>query len=365
MKITINPKVLEWARKEAGYTIDEIADRLSVDTHEYHGWETKGKDLPLGQLKDIAKSYKRQLAMFFLPVIPPTLKKPNDFRNLNLSKKGLSKDILLAIRRSKKYIQLAEEILGQDYFINHYNWLNEIKLDNKGESQIFRDDILLWMRNKLNISIQEQKSFKYVSQAYKEWRNSIEANLGIFVFQFPLPMDEIQGFCYSDKPPYVIVLNSKHSYTGRMFTMMHELAHILKKQSAICFPDDVGSDQVVELECNEFAGKLLVPDNQVVPVSDLNDLRYHANKFKVSKEVMLRRNFERKYLSRSKFFDLLEELRQLPIPPKRKGFVEPIIKSKSSRGEMFYNIVVESAHNNVIDFNTASDALGLKIIHIT
>lgn len=358
MKTRINPRVLKWAREESGLTVEKIAARLDIDAQRYSNWEVEESEIPFGKLRDIARLCKRQVAVFFLPSAPPKMRKPKDYRNVLFSERGISKETLLAIRRATKYRNLALTILGDRYWQDRYDWLEDIK-------DIQALDTPRWLRNKLEVSLQSQQSLQRMNEALTLWRNVTETKLGVFVFQFPLSTEEVQGFCFSDKPPYAIVLNSNYSYAGRIFTLFHEFAHILRTQSGICFPDEVEENQTLELQCNLFAGKFLVPDEQVPRANTLKDLAFFANQFKVSKEVMLFRNLERNFISRPEFFELLSEIKSQPIPPRKGGPIDPVIKSHSSRGDSFFNLVMDSAHKNVIDFNTASDALDLKLKYFT
>lgn len=352
MNVKVNPAMLEWARREAGYTIDEIAQCLDIETKRYMNWETTGTDIPWGKLKEISKQYKRQLAVFFLQKAPPDTQKPSDYRNFKLSCSGLSKKTLLAIRRARKYLNISALLMGQDYWVRKYASLKEIQSPDR-------------LRSRLAISLSDQESFKYPRLAFKAWRKSLEINLGIFVFQFSLPLDEVQAFCISDTPPFGIVLNSEHTYSGRIFSLFHEVVHLSRAQSGICYPDALDDNQSLELACNEFAGKFLVPDDVVPVATTLDQLTYHANRLKVSREVILRRNLERSYISRNQFFALLAEIRRLPIPKRKRSRGPSVIeKAQATRGEMFFNLVVQAAQNNKLDFNTASDALGLKLNYL-
>src|SRR3989338_4314747 len=116
IKIQVNPQVLLWARKEAGYKEQDIAEKFHIPLDRYIKWESTGKEIPLGILKAIANYYKRQIAVFLLPAPPPELKKPKDFRNLAVSQAGLSPDTLLAMRLAHKYLELAREILGEEFW---------------------------------------------------------------------------------------------------------------------------------------------------------------------------------------------------------------------------------------------------------
>ena len=369
IKIQVNPHVLLWARKEAGYKEHDIAEKLHISTDRYLQWESTGKEIPLSHLKNIANYYKRQVAVFLLPAAPPELKKPKDFRNLALSKEGLSPDTLLAMRRASKYLELASELLGEQYFISQYSWQKEIESFTKQEKKVHTNTITEWLRGKLKITIDEQQSFRGYDDAFRKWRNSIERELGIYVFQFSLSEKELDGFCYAlDKPPYAIVINSNTAKPRKIFTLFHELAHIFKHQSGICLPDIASNKQDTEFECNEFAGKFLIPDTSVFPIDNLTDLGEVARRFKVSREVYLRRNFERRFIKEREFFGFLKNLKEQKPSAKKKQANEikipRTVLSKSTRGEKFYNLIFEAVYTNKIDFTTASDVLGLNFNHI-
>lgn len=104
--LKINPQVLKWAREEAGWPVERIADKLKIDRARYLHWETTGEEIPFSKLRMIAAWYKRQIAIFFLSEIPPKTKKPKDYRNLSLLGTPLSKETLLAFRRVRKYQDL-------------------------------------------------------------------------------------------------------------------------------------------------------------------------------------------------------------------------------------------------------------------
>ncbi len=118
-----------------------------------------------------------------------------------------------------------------------------------------------------------------------------------------LPDGNFRGFCLrEDNLPRVIVINSKDSRAGRIFTLIHELCHLFIKQVEI---DDlrVGRGEarahtVVEAFVNEFAGSFLVPDinfkeqeyfKQYQQSKDDILVAKLAKKFKVSEVVILRR----------------------------------------------------------------------------
>ena len=365
IKINVKPSLLQWAREQSGCGIEEIAKKLNIKPERYVNWEESGQNIPLGKLKEISRQFKRQLAIFFLPDPPPKLKIPKDFRNIKFRGLGLSTELRLAIRRCYKFLDLARDIQGEDYWNSRYSWVKAVENIMKARKAIVSIDLINWLREKLKIEIDIQRKFKKPGDAFKAWRKSIEEELGIFIFQFPMPMVEIQGFCLTENPPYAVVVNSRHADTGKIFTIFHELAHIFKHESGICWPDLSSESKDAEYEYNKFAAQFLIPDENVFPISSIEELKKYANQLKISSEVYLRRNFELNLISKKQFFDLLAELKKQPFKKPKGGSGDQLLKSQNTRGEMFYNLMMSAVHNNRVDYNTASDALGLTIQYLT
>lgn len=363
--IDINPQTLKWAREEAGYDIADIVTSLEVDHASYNEWENNGRKIPFNILKKISKKFKRQIAVFFLTEIPKKVKKPKDFRNLALVTVKNSKETILAIRRANRYTNLLQEINGISYYQKKYSWLKEYN-DKFGEDiNINNDTIAVWIRNKIEISLELQMNSPTQNQIYKIWRENIEDKLGISIFQFKMPSDEIQGFSLLDEYPFCITVNNSNAYTGRIFTIFHELGHILKNQSGMCYPEKLERNQQFEFECNSFAGKLLIPTEIVVQTDSADEIFQYAKQLKISSEAYLRRLYEMEYLSDDQFFTLLTEIRSKVVKID-KPFFRPttLQKSLNSRGNHLFDSVVDAAINNRISFSLASDVLGIKINYL-
>lgn len=358
IEMNINPQVLRWAREEAGYDPSEIAEKVDVDTDRYRLWEREGKNIPLGKLKSIAGTYKRQLAVFLLPEAPAKIQKPKDYRNLSPADSKLSKRVLDVMRDVTYFSEMALELQGETYWKNRYEWMYSVKEEVK-DGNSFNTQL----RELLNIRIEEQMQFASDYEAYRKWRLAVEDRLGILVFQFAMPLDEVEGFCFTDKLPYAIVVNSNYNYYHRIFTIFHELAHILRHQSGMCLFDKVADNQPEERKCNEFAGNFLVPSNLIEQTDDLKEITAFASKFKVSREVYLRRLKDERKISDMKFFQLLDQVKATykKIEKKKGGAIKPEVKSRASRGETFYNMVMEAMYNNRISYNQASSILNLNV----
>jgi Zn-dependent peptidase ImmA (M78 family) len=365
-KLKINPKLLRLAREECGYSPIEMATRIHVEHEQYLMWEETGIGLGLNDLFALSKECKRQKAYFFLPSVPPKTKKPTDYRNLEHVHAKLSSKTLLAIRRTARFQDFLLQLHGPDYYLDKYAWLTVYRRSFNG--QFNSKESIEWIRNLLEYPIEEQMAANFNSDnSYKRWRNSVENKLGIHVFQFGMPTNEVQGFSYSDSLPYCITINNAYTATSRTFTLFHELSHILRNQSGLCKPDDTvvrEEDTPTEYDCNSFAGTLLIPTEVVIPAKDKDTIFAYATKFKISSEVYLRRLFSLGYVSEKEFFSLLDEIRRAVLPSSPHHATQ-VGKSINSRGEALFNSTLYAMNQGRVTYSLASDILGLKINYLT
>lgn len=93
--------------------------------------------------------------------------------------------------------------------------------------------------------------------------------------------DDISGMLVPLRPPvrnksWAIVVNRKHAEVRKRFTIAHELGHLLMhhftkphadKAFKVRFRDALSSDGSVqeEIEANQFAAELLMPENLLLP----------------------------------------------------------------------------------------------------
>jgi Zn-dependent peptidase ImmA (M78 family)/transcriptional regulator with XRE-family HTH domain len=362
--IDINPKILVWAREEIGVEADDISSTLKVDSSAYTRWEKSGEEIPFTMLKVLAKILKRQVSCFFLPDIPKKTKKPKDHRNLKVCSAKLSPDTLLSIRRANRYKNLLLELNDSGYYIKKYTWIKDFNKFFSKSYSLTTESAAKWVRKKIGFSIDDQLKSRNVYEAYKLWRIHIEQNLGVPVLQFKMPREEIQGFSYSEEAPYCIVVNNNQAApTSKVFTLIHELAHILKHQSSLCYPEKIEETQKLEFECNTFAGNLLIPASVIKPSLSSETIYKEARKLKVSSEAYLRRLKHLNLINNNNFFGLLEEIR-FKVTPSQRSFVPHLTqlqKSINSRGKHLFDTVVEAAKYRKISYSNAAEVLGIKI----
>ena len=119
IKAYVTPKLLAWARKSAGYDLEEAAKKINnISVEQLASWE-KGTDHPtVKQLYKIAEVYKRPVGTFFLSELPQDFTIPRDFRRLpgevaGVYSPALRRQIRLAQERREAALELFED-LGEE-----------------------------------------------------------------------------------------------------------------------------------------------------------------------------------------------------------------------------------------------------------
>jgi Zn-dependent peptidase ImmA (M78 family) len=296
----VNSEILQWAREKAGYSLDEVARSLKKDTETIVSWESGDAFPTYHQLERLAYSlYKRPIALFFFPRPPEEPDPRESFRTLQDSEfELLVPDTLHAIREAQAMqITLYELTEGR----------------NPSDRVIFRDLALdpdadaieraAVVREYLGISLDEQYSWESPEQALEKWRDAVQ-DAGIFVFKRAMKQKDVSGFCLLDEEFPLIYLNNSTAKTRQLFSLFHELAHILLGTAGVTKVDDRyvfrlgGQSKAVEVFCNRFSAELLVPSDDFdqrlvpgIPVENLVDAL--ASHYGVSREVILRKLLDR------------------------------------------------------------------------
>ena len=245
----INPTIIKWARERSGYTLKEVAKSLNKAVETISNWES-GEGAPTyAQLEKLADKFKRPIALFFFPEVPqePDLVNQLALRSSEIAE--LSPNIRLLLRHAA-----ARQIS-----------LMELNMDaNPAETKIFRDlhvqfgapitDLAQQTREYLDISVETQASWKTPTEALEIWRDCIQEK-GIFVFKDAFQDDFVDGFSLIHEQFPVIYLNNSRPHARQIFSLFHELAHLLLQRNGITREVKIGGEQI-ERFCNRVCRRI-------------------------------------------------------------------------------------------------------------
>jgi len=363
--VSVEPTVLMWARESIGMSTDEVVKKMKgITTDTIREWEKKGGTLKptFAQIERLSTIYKRPLSAFLLPAPPKEAPFPKDFRTLpSQEKQPLKPKTYLAIRKARRFQYSAIELIKE---LGEESKKLSIKANLSDNPETLAEKI------RIQFGVKEFPTATYFTKeaALDEWIKILENN-GILVFQISITMNKkIRGFSLIDEEVPVVVLRRSDETSAKIFTLFHELAHLLLRESGICDLEE--SDISHEKFCNHFAGAFLVPKDKLLnhPIVKANErikewpedfLRDIARDFKVSKEVILRRLLILGLTTKAYYLKKHEEWESEYKEPFGKGGPDEIKTCLHERGKKYISMAFDAYERKKIDTIGLADYLGV------
>ncbi len=364
--VQVNPAVLAQARAVGGLAPEDAADRLKLAPARLQALE-RGAELPtLPMLRRMATVYAVPLGTLLMPepIEAPSL--PEDMRTVGGRARPLSAATRRIIREVQDRQALAREIAEEAPEILPKPTLPRLALDadpsESGETE----------RQRLAPEWREQLQWRDAAEAFRTWRALVEST-GVLVFSEAMDRDEARGFSLPDHTHVpVAVVNSRESSQAKSFTLFHEYAHLLLRESALCLELEAGGRGGVERFCNRFAAAFLMPVaavNEVISALevrrvsegplDLDWLAMAAGRLKVSRQALLLRLEELGLAPPGSYDRLSDKLAADSWSPRsRRGGGPSYAAMLLSRlGTGYTSLVLDALSAHVIDTVAASEML--------
>lgn len=374
----ITPEVLQWARELDMITIDEVSAKLKVSSDKIIAWE-KGTEYPtFNQAKNLAKQYRVPFAYFYLPDTPRKVKRLDkvDYRTFgNIGAIDMSREL-------RWFLRDIEE--RRDTMIDLYaeNEISVTPFKNKVPIESTDQEIANAVRDLLELTFDKQKHFRKPESALSYCISKLEEQDFLIFQAVNINPSEMRGLsvAYDEFP--IIALNRKDENSARLFTLFHELVHILTRTSGIC--NEIGQDDIsqnqIELMCNKIAGLALVPEQQLKSNPNISNIKKYglddvyvsalARDFAVSKEVIINRLWSIGIISKNTYFETLKRysVEYLTYKNKKKkdGFIPPALDKGTQVGKLYAKTILSAYHSDKISPRDASGyLLGLKVKHFS
>ncbi|MCU0285606.1 MAG: XRE family transcriptional regulator [Acidobacteria bacterium] len=373
----IKPYMLKWIREKSGFDLSKAAEKIGVNPGRLNEWEEGSKKPTIKQAIKMAEIYKRPLSLFYLNEPPKDFQiAMKDFRTLPPGLPGIySPALLLELRSAASRRNIVVDLVD-DSNSGNFPLLGNISLDRDPE-QIGKN-----IRELLNINWHIQQKWKTQGEALNWWRESIE-NLNVLVFHtnhqgHTVELEEARGFSINEKQFPVIMLNSKDSNAGRIFTLIHELVHLMLNNGGVCDCLEraiSGPISGVEMFCNRAAGAILVP-SEILKKHEVvkkhgggkqwkdEEIETLSSDFSVSNETLLRRllifglTSERFYQSKREEYS--ERWAKIKIERQNKSH-PPYDRLKLRQlGKPFARAVFAAYYDRKITLSDVMDYIGVK-----
>ncbi|MDE2838550.1 MAG: ImmA/IrrE family metallo-endopeptidase [Chloroflexota bacterium] len=360
----VTPFMLRWEREQVGLTVPYVADHLKVNVSLVHAWED-GDALPLlADLRLLAELYLCPVGHFFLDAPPPEPRQL-DFRGLDPDKK-LTYESHKTLRRFLRYVEVAGdwmEMLG----LSKVARIPEFPLHDPAEAA--QQAVQL-----LGVTQEVRESWDSPDEAFAGWRQAVE-QCGVFVFSMTLPFGGVRGASTwpEDGVPGILVNHwDTESATGRVFTLLHEFAHILAHRAGLVC--DFRGQPNVETFANRLAARAIVPfDALHSRLSDLG-LRLFKEYWTESELNLIREPF---HASRDVVAISLEDMKLAPDGYYRKqrtawekrrpfgrgrgGGQKRVVLKYRELGSRMSDLVLAASESGIVSPLDVDDVLGTPV----
>lgn len=276
-----NPNILPNVLRARSLTPEQLSRRLEIKPAELNRELGREPEPGQGILNRIAKELGVPPFTFFMERAPALHDVIADFRAPTAAPTAKTKETIQSIQFAEGVQRALKQDSGRVADLPRLVATLNTHVDTFAQQA----------REYFGISLEDQLEAKDANAFYLICRKKIE-DRGIFVLHDSFPEQDGSGFCLSDDRHPVVVVNTRRQNKGRrLFTLIHELAHVLMGKTGIS--DPFITKNTTEKICNRFAGSFLVPKSYVVsllrgPVvaqPDDEDVKWASRRLKISQEA--------------------------------------------------------------------------------
>ncbi len=299
----VEPSVLRWARESIDLTPVAAARKIGVPDNRVAAWESGEEQPTIAQLRKAAAVYRRSLGVFFLSAPPKDFDTLRDFRRHEGAAAGAwSTGLHEEYRRAHVQRELALALYELEEAEPPSTW-RLASLPSPDEELAAAARRVLLEDSPLQLPAGSATVYEHLNT----WVAALET-AGIMVMATArggVSPSEMRALSvYFDVLP-VIVVNGADVPRGRLFSLMHEYAHLLLHTGGLCDTitdtNATTPDRQLEARCNGLAASILMPRAAVLALPevqarvqardswDYRSLAAAASPFGVSAEAMLRR----------------------------------------------------------------------------
>lgn len=367
--INVNHEVLVWARESLALNRTQTSESTGISPKRLVQLETGEKQPTLEELKTFSKTYKRTIATLLLNKPPKEKPLPQDRRTIDSKELGhFHEKTILAVRKSRALAQSFVE-LREEVGIPFPKFSLSASIEEEPREVASKIRQLLHLNE-----IREIENIRIALEAYIE---RIES-LGVAVFQLSLTQDNVRGFAIVDDIiPIIGIKRGGEPLHSKIFTLFHELGHILLNEGAI---SDLSLNPEWELEkwCNAFAAEVLVPKSELLQMRILQeyqsqnqkiwekkDLVDLGNNFHVGPLAILRSLLENGLTTKAFYKEKHEKWNKPQFGraknPEGRDLAKEAVQEK---GRTFIGLAFKAYDQNRINLKDLSDFLGVKLSYI-
>lgn len=363
----INCEMLKWARNQTPLELEDIPIRIKdIKSEEVEKWENGIETPSITEAKKLCTLYDIPFSALFLTEIPNKDSKTYIDRRTykdNLDTE-VSYELWKEINRLKSCRECAIELMDIDGYKDVLKEFNPNDTLDKIEKKV---------REIFKIETPFRNKSAYNNNAFNYFRNKIESK-GIMVLQIEgISIREVRGMSLNFDILPIISVNKSDSDRAKVFTLFHELAHLIRRTSNLCLIDFNEREDEEEKICNDLAANILIPEAilnsniQNIDLDDDKEIERLADKYAVSKFVIIKRLYDLKkinfvlYKSKyDKYLNAFNEIKEIIRKKGQKIIVTQDRKLISSSGKLYPKIILDAYYEGKISFGEVCNTLNIN-----
>ncbi|HEX7633445.1 MAG TPA: ImmA/IrrE family metallo-endopeptidase [Candidatus Saccharimonadales bacterium] len=312
-KVMVKSDVFNFYLKSYGVDAKYLANKSAIPLEKVESWTKADSEIPLGQLRTLADIYKKHWGIFVLDEPKHSFKKPRDFRARS-SRHRLTLASNLAFEEANRLIEYAKE-----FSIGNV----DPSIADLKSSSVSIVTIATKVRMLLGVTTELQSTWRHDVDAWKYYYKKIE-ELGFLISVQELD-EGVDGFIViKDEATVIVISKGVKSVYRKTFTLLHELAHYIQRQSAACNTYELVHDVEAEKSANTFASNVLVPETMFNSQANVRmiasgepateeDYAAISKQFCISMSQAARRLYDNNLITRQTLENQLAKARQIYI----------------------------------------------------
>lgn len=377
----INNEMLVWARNNTPFkTTIDVQNLVHIDARKIDAWENGDSYPSISEAKKLAKLYKLPFASFFMST--PPQKEPRPYTDRRTIRGAINHDISYEL-----WAEIGRVIGNRE---NMMEFVDEEDIDDifipipSYNANLSVEEIANNIRNYLGVSLPFKNKAVYSQKSFNYYRSVLESK-GILISQITgVTLEEMKGISiYYNKYP-IIAVNNKDYERAKTFTLIHELAHLVRRSSSLCMIDFDDANDNEEKLCDKIAAEILMPKEcfNIIAKTEFNKwsewneecLKCISDKFGVSLFAVIRRLYELKIISKVIYNSIYHEMSilffenqaEIDAKNKERAIIIPYhVKYLNKEGYLYTKTIMNSYSKGKISYGEMCHTLNVSSSYIS
>ena len=326
VNVHISKETLDWimANTNLETLSSQVAGRLL-------GWHSGEKVPTFNQIEEASKATGIPLGYFFLNTPPVEDRALLEYRTVDsLELEKPSQNLLDTIHDMEQIQEWTRNQMINDGF-SKFDFVGSMR------ETYSLDNFVFHIREVLNLSMDWFTVCRTAADSFRFLRNKV-SDAGVIVMMNgivgnnthrPLEIKEFRAFAIADDYAPLIFINSNDSASGKLFSLLHEFAHILIGKNSF-FNDRYsthGRINQVETICNAAAAEILVPDKlfvdkwqeEILNCDATMVIEALAKYFRCGSTVVARKALDHQYITHKEYTQIAQRAVHLYNEQRKKA----------------------------------------------